>query len=99
MNQPIGQGGEMAAMPPRSIGELLSAAFQLYRRHWRILLAIAAVVVVPLTLLQYGIGHWFRHGQPAPASSSCSVGYSMDLAVTRAVVWSLWPARSPSMAS
>ena len=60
MNETIGQGGRMAAMPPRRIGELLSAAFQLYRRHWRTLMAIAAVVVVPLTLLQYGIGHWFR---------------------------------------
>jgi membrane-anchored glycerophosphoryl diester phosphodiesterase (GDPDase) len=50
----------MAALPPRGIGEILSTAFQLYRRHWRTLLAIAAVVVVPLTLLQYGIGHWVR---------------------------------------
>jgi hypothetical protein len=47
MNETIGQGGEMATMPPRRIGEILSAAFQLYRRHWRTLLAIAAVVVVP----------------------------------------------------
>jgi hypothetical protein len=54
----------MAAMAPRGIGEILRAAFQLYRRHWRTLMAIAAVVVVPLTLLQYGIGHWFRtHGE------------------------------------
>jgi hypothetical protein len=64
MNETIGQGGGMAALPPRGIGEILSTAFQLYRRYWRTLLAIAAVVVVPLTLLQYGIGHWFRtHGQ------------------------------------
>jgi hypothetical protein len=60
MNQTIGQGGGMAALPPRGIGEILRAAFQLYQRHWRTLLAIAAVVVVPLTLLQYGIGHWVR---------------------------------------
>jgi hypothetical protein len=60
MNETIGQGGGMAALPPRRIGELLRAAFQLYRRHWRTLMAIAAVVVVPLTLLQYGAGHWFR---------------------------------------
>jgi Membrane domain of glycerophosphoryl diester phosphodiesterase len=60
MNETLGQGGGMAALPPRGIGEILSTAFQLYRRHWRTLLAIAAVVVVPLTLLQYGIGHWFR---------------------------------------
>jgi hypothetical protein len=64
MNETIGQGGGMAALPPRGIGEILSTAFQLYRRYWRNLLAIAAVVVVPLTLLQYGIGHWVRsHGQ------------------------------------
>jgi hypothetical protein len=64
MNQTIGQGGPMAALPPRGISEILSTALQLYRRHWRTLMAIAAVVVVPLTLLQYGTGHWFRsHGQ------------------------------------
>jgi hypothetical protein len=64
MNETIGQGGGIAALPPRGIGELLSAAFRLYRRYWRTLVAIAAVVVVPLTLVQYGIGHWVRsHGQ------------------------------------
>src|SRR4030095_682977 len=30
------------------------------QRHWRTLLAIAAVVVVPLTLLQYLLGDWVR---------------------------------------
>jgi hypothetical protein len=75
MNETIGQGGAMAALPPRGIGEILSAAFQLYRRHWRTLMAIAAVVVVPLTLIQYGIGHWVRtNGQqlqePAEVSTS-----------------------------
>jgi hypothetical protein len=76
MNQTIGQGGGIAALPPRSIGELLSAAFQLYRRHWRTLLAIAAVVVVPLTLLQYGIGHWFRsHGQQLQGQVEVSTSF------------------------
>ena len=75
MNQTIGHGGGIAALPPRRIGEILSAAFHLYQRHWRTLMAIAAVVVVPLTLVQYGIGHWFRtNGQqlhdPAEVSTS-----------------------------
>jgi hypothetical protein len=74
MSETIGQGGGMA-LPPRGIGQILRAAFQLYQRHWRTLMAIAAVVVVPLTLVQYGIGHWVRtHGQqlhdPAAASAS-----------------------------
>jgi hypothetical protein len=34
MNETIGQGGGLAALPPRRIGEILSAAFQLNRRHW-----------------------------------------------------------------
>jgi hypothetical protein len=42
------------------IGEILSTAFQLYRRHWRTLLTIAAVVVVPLTLLHYLLGDLIR---------------------------------------
>jgi hypothetical protein len=42
------------------VGEILSAAFQLYRQHWRTLLAIAAVVVVPVTLLQYLLGDQVR---------------------------------------
>jgi hypothetical protein len=42
------------------IGEILSAAFQLYQRHRRTLLAIAAVVVVPFTLLQYLFGNQIR---------------------------------------
>jgi hypothetical protein len=84
MNQTIGQGGGIAALPPRSIGEILSAAFQLYRRHWRTLAAIAAVVVVPLTLLQYGAGHWFRtNGQ--------------QLQDTAEVSTSLWTVASASL--
>jgi hypothetical protein len=76
MDQTIGQGGEMAALPPRRIGELLSAAFQLYRRHWRTLMAIAAVVVVPLILLQYGIGHWVRtNGQQLQDSAAVSTSF------------------------
>jgi len=60
MSETMGQSGGAAALGPRRIGEILSTAFQLYRRHWRRLLAIAAVVVVPLTVLQYVLGHWVR---------------------------------------
>jgi hypothetical protein len=60
MSETLGQGGGMAALPPRGIGDILSTAFQLYRRHWRTLLPIAAMVVVPLTLLEHAIGDWFH---------------------------------------
>ena len=56
MSEAIGQPGQAALPRPLGIGEMLSMAFQPYRRHWRTLLAIAAVVVVPLTLLQHLLG-------------------------------------------
>ncbi|HWO70855.1 MAG TPA: hypothetical protein VNP94_08880 [Actinomycetota bacterium] len=40
-------------LAPRRIRELLRAAVDLYLGHWRTFLRIVAVVVVPLTLLQY----------------------------------------------
>ena len=60
MSEAIGQPGQAALPRPLGIGEILSTAFELYRRHWRILLAIAAVVVVPLTLVQHLLGDLVR---------------------------------------
>jgi hypothetical protein len=60
MSEAIGQPDQAALPRQMGIGEILSAAFDLYRRHWRTLWAIAAVVVVPLTLLQYLLGDWVR---------------------------------------
>ena len=44
---------ERDGYPARGIAEILSAGFELYRRNWQTLLTIAAIVVVPLTLLQH----------------------------------------------
>jgi hypothetical protein len=44
--------GSPRLLRARGVGEILVDAFTLYRMHWRNLLAIVAVVVVPLTLLQ-----------------------------------------------
>jgi hypothetical protein len=60
MSEAIGQPGRTALPRPMGLGEILSTAFQLYQRHWRTLLAIAAVVVVPFTLVQYLLGDWVR---------------------------------------
>jgi hypothetical protein len=60
MSEAIGHPGGAALPRPMGIGEILSTAFQLYQRHWRTLLAIAAVVVVPFTLLQYLLGDQVR---------------------------------------
>lgn len=47
------RSGEPQGYPGRGIGEILRAGFELYRRNWQKLLMIAAIVVVPLSLLQY----------------------------------------------
>jgi hypothetical protein len=60
MSEMVGQSRGAALPRPMGIGEILSTAFQLYRRHWRTLLTIAAVVVVPLTLLHYLLGDLIR---------------------------------------
>jgi hypothetical protein len=60
MSEAIGHPGGAALPRPMGIGEILSTAFQFYQRHWRTLLAIAAVVVVPFTLLQYLLGDQVR---------------------------------------
>jgi Membrane domain of glycerophosphoryl diester phosphodiesterase len=49
---PDGLGGS-GLFRPRGVGEILSAAFDLYKEHWQALIQIVAVVVIPLTLLQY----------------------------------------------
>jgi hypothetical protein len=60
MSEAISQPGGGVLPRPMGVGEILSAAFELYQRHWRTLLAIAAVVVVPITLLQYLLGSQVR---------------------------------------
>ena len=41
---------------PRGIGEILTHAFEIYRMHWQNLIALVAIIVVPLTLLQVFVG-------------------------------------------
>jgi hypothetical protein len=60
MSETTGQPRKAALPRPMGIGEILSTAFRLYQRHWRTLLAIAAVVVVPITLLHYLLGDLVR---------------------------------------
>jgi hypothetical protein len=50
---PPGSAGGGTYFQPRGIGDILSAAFDLYKRHWQSFLQIVAIVVIPLTILQY----------------------------------------------
>ena len=50
---PLGGPGGGTSFRPRGIGEILSAAFELYKQHWQSFIQIVAIVVIPLTILQY----------------------------------------------
>jgi len=47
MDQPAAGGG----MAPKGIGDIISAAFEVYKEHWQRLLTMAAVLVIPLYLV------------------------------------------------
>jgi hypothetical protein len=60
MSETMGQPGDATLPRPMGVGDILSTALELYRRYWRTLLTIAAVVVVPITLLHYLLGDLVR---------------------------------------
>src|SRR4029453_6482829 len=79
MSETIGQPGDPALPRPLGVGEILGTALRLYRRHWRTLLTIAAVVVVPITLLHYLLGDLVRTQggttrNGVVEAAACSVG-------------------------
>jgi hypothetical protein len=44
-------GGPQGSIPPKTLGEILSAAFNLYKANAASLILIVAIVVVPLTFI------------------------------------------------
>ena len=55
--------GSPRLLRPRAVGEILIDAFELYRRHWKNLIVIVAVVVVPLSFVQVLLADvWIREG-------------------------------------
>ena len=59
MNETIGQGAGWPPCPTKNRRDP-EHGIPALPATLRTLMAIAAAVVVPLALLQYGIGHWFR---------------------------------------
>jgi hypothetical protein len=92
MSEAISEPGGGVLPRPMDVGEILSAAFRLYQRQWRTLLAIAAVVVVPITLLQYLVGNQVRRQSQVTGSGvvvstpSWAVGISGLVAVLAGVL-------------
>jgi hypothetical protein len=55
--------GSPRVFRPRSVGEILTDAFELYRRHWQNLIVLVAVIVIPLSIAQVLVADlWIREG-------------------------------------
>jgi hypothetical protein len=55
--------GSPRLLRPRGVGEILSDAFRLYRQHWRNLIVIVAIIVIPLSIAQVLVADaWSRDG-------------------------------------
>jgi hypothetical protein len=54
---PGGPGGDRP-LPARGLGDILQAAFEIYRRNAAQLLLIVAIIVVPLSILGYLVSHF-----------------------------------------
>lgn len=103
MSQPGGPT-ELPPPPPlrpRGVGEILSAAFDLYGRYWRTLLPLVAVVVIPLSILQYALADATRVDRAGELSTKEAVGAGfgglviglgslfLTILVTGAVAWAV----------
>jgi len=93
---PPGPGG----FRPRTLGEILSEAFRIYRENAAKLMVIVAVVVVPLSFIGALLGHFVGEptlhrvkilGQPATIEYSRSFGVTiLALLIAAAIGVSIW---------
>src|SRR5881409_1741575 len=93
---PPGPGG----FRPRTLGEILSEAFRIYRENAAKLMVIVAVVVVPLSFIGALLGHFVGEptlhrvkilGQPATIEYSRSFGVTiLALLIAAAIAVIIW---------
>lgn len=83
--------GSPRLLRPRGVGEILTDAFELYRRHWQNLIVIVAVIVIPLTLFQVLVGDaWIRNGIGSDTSGDNLVSGTLASLVLLAASVLMW---------
>ena len=55
---PPGEPGGGDTLPARGLGDILTGAFDIYKRNAAQLLLIVAIIVVPLSVLGFLISHY-----------------------------------------
>lgn len=79
---------------PRSVGDILAHAFELYRLHWQTLIATVAVIVIPLAAVQVVltdvvIDESFRDGDVGDAGVAAVAVTSLVVAVVSVLMWAI----------
>jgi len=64
------------SLRPRTLGEILSAAFEIYKNNAQGLIVIVAIIVVPLTLLSSLIVHWVASTSTTTVHTSGNFTYT-----------------------
>jgi hypothetical protein len=83
--------GSPRLLRPRTVGEILSDAFELYRRHWQNLIVIVAAIVIPLSLIQVLIGDaWIRNGIGSDTTGDNLVSGALASLVLLAATVLMW---------
>jgi len=77
--------------PPRGVTEILGDAFKLYRQHWKNLIVIVAVIVIPLSIAQVLVADaWIRDGTGSVDGRLIAGALvSLVLAVTWILMWTV----------
>lgn len=88
-----GSGGIQLPPPPplrpRTVGEILEAAFALYRRSWQTLMLVVAIPLVPLSILQYYVdSRWFTAVEVRNGTITVSRGFG-ESAGSVFVLWAV----------
>jgi hypothetical protein len=65
---------ELSLLRPLSVADILDSTFTLYRRHFGELVSIAAVVQIPLGLLQAARRYYLPQTMPGGGRKCGSVG-------------------------
>ena len=81
--------GSPRLLRPRGVGEILSDAFALYRRHWQNLIVIVAVIVIPLSFLQVVLGDQWVGQDGDDGRLAAGVLASLVVAFTSILMWTV----------
>ena len=81
-------GGGAISLTPRGIGEILSAAFDVYKRNWQTLVSIVAIVAIPVSIAQFYVIRELI--ETVTSTARVTEGGQIEVHVTSGAFRALW---------